>query len=209
MYCSMFPMQIRWILAVNPTTTFCASNIPNSTLKMQAISPCTRWQTVHSDGTRSFFMAKRAAFRCFARTQSRVFIITYSPKTITRGMISRSLLSLFITIPEYVCMLRVYLECDGQYGCLHLELYCPETAECALNCSSSGYVCDGELFISDPGGQHDDSLLDIHCEDDDCLLITWWCPEIENTTTNCDRSMYLPVTPLDLNCTADSGVCEV
>ena len=106
-------------------------------------------------------------------------------------------------------MLRVYLECDGQYGCHDLELYCPETAECALNCSSSNYVCDGQLFISDPGGQHDDSLLDIHCEDDDCLLILWWCPEIENTTTDCGRTMYLPVTPLDLNCTADTGVCEV
>ena len=99
------------------------------------------------------------------------------------------------------------MECDSSYACHGVQLYCPEEAECSMDCGSQDYVCDAELFISDPDGSYNESLLDISCEDDDCLLVQWWCPEIENTTSECTRSMSMPLTPL--NCTSDTEHCQV
>ena len=89
-----------------------------------------------------------------------------------------------------------------------MKLYCPEEAECAVECGADwNGVCNAELFISDPTGSMDDSLLDISCEDDDCLLVEWWCPDVASTTAECTRSTAIPLTPLD--CSSGTDHCQV
>ncbi len=99
-----------------------------------------------------------------------------------------------------MCALSVSLQCDGgSYACFGVDLYCPEAAECAMQCGSQNFACEAALILSDPDGSYNESLLGISCEGNDCLLIQWWCPEIANTTTECTRTTFLPQTPLNCN----------
>ena len=91
-------------------------------------------------------------------------------------------------------------------ACFGVDLYCPESAECAMQCGASDYVCDAAIILSDPDGSYNESLLDVSCEGD-CLLMLWWCPEIANTTADCTRTTFLLQTPL--NCTAENEHCQI
>ena len=99
----------------------------------------------------------------------------------------------------------VHVNCFSYVACGLANIYCPETENCFIYCTSSG--CVGApiyTYLSDPDYLYDDSLLSTTCESDDCLIEAHFCGNVSDITTCIwSESMY----PLTCNST-DCNVCR-
>ncbi len=87
-----------------------------------------------------------------------------------------------------------------------MDLYCPRNTECSLDCDYSSSPCDGaNVYLYDPDGLYNESLLDTHCETGDCLTYFNRCSDKEYMSCTVTTAIELTV----LNCSTDIEHCQV
>ena len=103
-------------------------------------------------------------------------------------------------------MFSLSIKCNGSSSCDTLDLYCPVTADCVFECEGDASNCYGaNIFLYDPDGAFDESLMDISCEPAaECVIIEHWCTDEEYL--DCTVDSWAPLVPL--SCSADIALCQ-
>ena len=98
------------------------------------------------------------------------------------------------------------MQCLDFDACSGLDLYCPYTTGCSLDCDYSSSPCDGaNVYLYDPDGSYNESLLDVSCESDDCLMYSNWCSDDEYTSCTVTTAIDLTI----LNCSSGIDHCQI
>ena len=70
--------------------------------------------------------------------------------------------------------------CNDTTPCDGMDIYCPETADCALECDGDdGSECYGVSLYSNPIDEYEDSLMNISCQSGQCIIFIHDCSDSE------------------------------